>query len=958
MAEVKSKRAAKAAKELNVGLSTIVHHLQKKGYEIEEKPTSKLTAEMYETLLKDFKQDLSVKEEAEQVEFSNTKKEDVDIEDTQSNKKHDEESEVVVSSPGTAAPEVEKKSDKQDEKPSAKTKSSPQQDDKAEDDEEETKSSPKAKEEKQVTGPKVVGKVDLGKTQKGGKKKKEQSKTDQEENQQTSQETETTAEPQEQPTEEQQTETKEEQGAKDEEQEEKTAQPRESRNLDEEEQAEVTRETEKQTLSGPRVVGQIDLPSPEEQKKKENKDKEGKGEGESETRDKKKRKRRRITKKKEKVDLKGGKKETKGGKKKTAKKEEEEEVSDKEIQEKIKNTMAKIGTGSGKGKKRAKYKRQKREEEAERAAQEAAEQQNKLQLTEFISVNELASLMDVSATDVISTCMNLGIIVSINQRLDAEVIELVTDEYGYEVEFVSASDQDIDYEEEEDREEDMVERSPIVTVMGHVDHGKTSLLDYIREDKVVAGEKGGITQHIGAYEVTTDNGNKITFLDTPGHEAFTAMRARGAKLTDVAVIVIAADDDVMPQTEEAISHAQAAGVPMIFAINKVDRDNASPDRVKEQLANMNILVEDWGGKYQCEEISAKNGDHIDELLEKIVLESEILELKANPNKRASGTVIEATLDKGRGYVTTVLVREGTLRIGDNFVAGPYYGRVKAMYDERNQNLQEAGLSKPVQILGLNGAPQAGEYVKVMKSEHDAKEIASKRLQLTREQELRAKKHITLDEIGRRLALGTFKELNIIVKGDVDGSVEALADSLLKLSTEEIQVNVIHKGVGQITESDVLLASASEAIIIGFQVRPSAGSRKTAERENIEIRLYSVIYDAIDEVKTAMEGMLEPKLEEKVVGNAEVRETFKVKKVGTVAGCYVTNGKLTRNSNVRLIRDGIVQYTGELASLKRFKEDVKEVKAGYECGLNIKNYNDVKVGDEIEAVEQVEVKREL
>ncbi len=960
MVEVKSKRAAKAAKELNVGLSTLVQHLQKKGYEIEEKPTSKLTEEMYKVLLKDFREDLYYKEEAAQVEFSNTRKEDVGIEDTSEKKKSQEESggdEVIVSSPGKAAGEEEDKTEhkeKQEESKESKgevEEETPTKDEKTTTKEDEDTTT--EQENKSVKGPKVVGKVDL---QEGKKKKEKQEEKTEDKEEVTAQQAEESADQPEADTEEKPTEDTEE----------APAQVRKSRKLDDDEETKVTRETKKEKLSGPRVVGKVDLPPPEERKKQEEDKEEGKKEG-GESTDKKKRKRRRITKKKEKIDLKKGdkkekekdkEKEKKSAKKKTAKNKEEEEVSEKEIQEKIKNTMAKIGTGTGKGKKRAKYKRQKKEEEAERAAQEAAEQANKLQLTEFISVNELASLMEVSPTDVINTCMNLGVIVTINQRLDAEVIELVTDEYGYEVEFISASDQEVEIEEEEDDPNDLVPRAPIVTVMGHVDHGKTSLLDYIREDKVVAGEKGGITQHIGAYEVTTEKGNNVTFLDTPGHEAFTAMRARGAKITDVAVIVIAADDQIMPQTEEAINHAQAAGVPMIFAINKVDKEDAAPDRVKEQLANMNLLVEEWGGKYQCEEISAKNGNNIDELLEKIILESELLELKANPNKKASGTVVEATLDKGRGYVATVLVQEGTLKVGDNLVAGPYYGRVKAMFNERNQNVYEAGLSQPVLILGLNGAPQSGVYVKVLDSEHEAKEIATKRMQLTREQQMRAKKHITLDEIGRRLALGTFKELNIIVKADYDGSVEALADSLLKLSREEIQVNVIHKGVGQITESDVLLASASDAIIIGFQVRPSAGARKVAERENIEIRLYSVIYDAIEEVKTAMEGMLEPKIEEKVVGNAEVRETFKVKKIGTVAGCYVTNGKITRNSHIRVIRDGIVQFTGELASLKRFKEDVKEVKNGYECGLNVKNYNDIQVGDELEAFEEVEVKREL
>jgi len=554
--------------------------------------------------------------------------------------------------------------------------------------------------------------------------------------------------------------------------------------------------------------------------------------------------------------------------------------------------------------------------------------------------------------------MSLGIMVSINQRLDAEVIELVAGEFGYEVEFINLEQEaDID-EEEEDNEEDMVPRAPIVTIMGHVDHGKTSLLDYIRSANVVAGEAGGITQHIGAYQVTTSTGKKITFLDTPGHEAFTAMRARGAKVADIAVIVVAADDAIMPQTKEAISHAQAANLPMIFAINKIDKEGANPEKIKEQLAGMNILVEDWGGKFQSQEISAKKGLNIDILLEKIGLEAELLELKANPDKYATGSVIEASLDKGRGYQSTILVQNGTLEQGDMIVCGQYYGKIKAMFNERGQRVESAGPSAPVQVLGLNGAPQAGEKFKMYENEDDAKETANHRAQILREQGIRARKHITLDEIGRRLALGNFKELGIIIKGDFDGSVEALSDSLQKLSTEEVAVNVVHKGVGQITESDVLLATASDAIIIGFQVRPSMQASKLAVQENIEIRTYSIIYDAIEEIKSAMEGLLEPKIEKRTVCNVEVREVYKISGVGTIAGCYVLDGKITRNTKVNLVRDGIVVYTGDLASLKRFKDDVKEVNAGYECGMSIKNYNDIRVGDIIEGFEEVEVKRTL
>ncbi|HOO67481.1 MAG TPA: translation initiation factor IF-2, partial [Bacteroidales bacterium] len=580
-----------------------------------------------------------------------------------------------------------------------------------------------------------------------------------------------------------------------------------------------------------------------------------------------------------------------------------------------------------------------------------------LKVTEFVSVNELATMMDVPVVDIISTCMSLGLIVSINQRLDAETMALVAEEFGFTVEFVSAELQEA-VREEEDDETNLQPRPPIVTVMGHVDHGKTKLLDYIRNTNVIAGEAGGITQHIGAYSVTLDDGKIITFLDTPGHEAFTAMRARGAQITDIVIIVVAADDGVMPQTREAINHAHAAGVPIIFAINKIDKPTANADKIREELANMNFLVEEWGGKYQSQEISAKNGINIELLLEKILLQAELLELKANPDKYALGTVLESSLDKGRGFVATVLVKAGTLSVGDVVIAGSCYGHVKAMYNERNQKITEAGPSMPVLILGLNGAPQAGDKFNVMESDKEAKDIATKRAQLQREQGLRTQKHITLDEIGRRIAIGNFQELNIIVKGDVDGSVEALSDSLIKLSTEEIQVNIIHKAVGQISESDILLAAASNAIIVGFQVRPSLSARKLAEKEGIDIRLYSIIYDAIEEIKAAMEGMLSPEIKEEIVATVEVRETFKIGKVGTVAGCFVRDGKITRNTKVRIIRDGIVIYTGDLGSLKRFKDDVREVTSGYECGLNIENFNDIKVGDVIEGYQTVQVKKTL
>ncbi len=652
------------------------------------------------------------------------------------------------------------------------------------------------------------------------------------------------------------------------------------------------------------------------------------------------------------------------GRKGRGRRDEVKEVSQKEIEDKIKSTMARLQGGGGK--KRQRIRRDKRETMRKKEEMQEMEKiDTKLQLTEFVSVSELASLMEIEVTDVITTCMNLGVIVSINQRLDAEIIELLADEFGHEIEFISAEEQVLEEEEEEDAPEDLEPRAPIVTVMGHVDHGKTSLLDHIRQANVADGEAGGITQHIGAYEVFVgEEKKKITFLDTPGHEAFTAMRARGAKVTDIAVIIIAADDSIMPQTKEAISHAQAAGVPIVFAINKIDKPGANPERIKQELSGMNLLIEEWGGEYQSTDISAKTGQNIDSLLEEVLLRAEMLELKANPNRTSSGVILEASLDKGRGYVAKALVSNGTLNIGDPVVAGSHSGKVKAMFNERGKRIEVAGPSTPVLVLGLSGAPQAGEKFKETESEPEARQIASKRAQISREQTNRANKRISLDEIGRRLALGNFKELNLIVKGDVDGSIEALSDSLIKQSIESVQVNVIHKAVGQIIESDVLLASASDAIIIGFQVRPSLGARKLAEREGVEIKSYSIIYEAIEEIRSAIEGLLEPTKEEKILGEVEVREVYKISKVGTVAGSYVTDGKVMRNANIRLIRNGIVIYPtkegvhGEISSLKRFKDDAKEVKNGMECGVTIKNFNDIKVGDVIEVYEIIEIKQTL
>lgn len=939
----KAVRLSKVAREFNVGISTIVDYLNDKGIEVETSPNTKIDPEVYDVLLEAFASDKSVKEKSKSVSKLRSERETVTLE---SAKKEDEPETAEDEVDLEKLKEIQEKTKAEEEKTSIKKKEEPKEEvkeepkkeepkaeeEKVEAKEEKVEEAPKeepkkeepeveAKKEEKSSGPKVVGKVDLDKV--GGKKKAKAEKKEEE--------------PKKEVKEEKKEEKKEE------------AKPVAKKEEKKEEPAkdEVIK-PEYKKLSGPTVVGKIELPKTPDKKKDD---------------DKKKRKRKRVSK----VDIekqaqearrRGGKPGgggAKGGKKRDAK----PEINEADIQNQIKETLARLSGGGGKSK-ASKFRRAKRDEIKQKAEEELMRQEEEasvLKLTEFVTVSELASLMDRSVNDIISACMSLGIFASINQRLDAETITIIAEEFGFSVEFVSAEVQE-SITLEEDSEEDLVPRPPIITVMGHVDHGKTSLLDYVRKANVIAGEAGGITQHIGAYSVTLSDGRVITFLDTPGHEAFTAMRARGAQVTDLAIIVIAADDSVMPQTREAINHAQAAGIPMVFAFNKMDKPGANADKIREELSGMNILVEDWGGKYQSQEISAKKGDGIDELLDKVLLEAEMLELNANPNKRALGTVIESSLDKGRGYVTTLLVEAGTLRVGDPILAGQWNGRVKAMFNERGQNVESAGPATPVSILGMSGAPNAGDKFYVLEDEKEVKAIATKRQQLQREQGVRAQKHITIEEIGRRIALGEFKELNLIVKGDVDGSIEALADSLQKLSTEKIQVNIIHKAVGQISESDVLLASASDAIIVGFQVRPSGSARKLAEKEEIQIKLYSVIYKAIEEIKDAMEGMLSAKVEEQIVGSAEIRETFKISKVGTIAGCFVTDGKINRNHKVRIIRDGIVVYTGVLGSLKRFKDDVKEVSKGYECGLNIEKFNDIKVGDVVEAFEEVEVKQTL
>ncbi|AVI50306.1 translation initiation factor IF-2 [Pukyongia salina] len=888
MAEVKTMRLSKVLREFNISLDRAVEFLSSKGYEVEARPTTKITAEEYEVLFDEFQTDKSKKVASKEV----------------GEEKRKEKEELRIAR--------EKEQEEKEKKSASKV----------------------IKAEAKLDGPKQVGKIDLEDSK---EKKKEAAKVEAKTEvveevveekpkvAKTKEKATTTAKVEKEPVEEAVEEVPEDNSKK-------------------------VVETNYQKLDGPNFTGKkIDLSQfkkPEkkkEEKKDDAKDKE------------KKSRRRRISKEPSKGA--GNQRDNRGrrGRSNIPK----EEPSEEEVQKQVRETLEKLQGKSSKGK-GAKYRREKRDIHRQKSEEELAQQEAEstvLKVTEFVTVSEVATMMNVPVTEVISACMSLGMMVTMNQRLDAETLTIVADEFGYQVEFVTADIEEAIHEEE-DAPEDLEPRAPIVTVMGHVDHGKTSLLDYIREENVIAGESGGITQHIGAYGVTLENGQKIAFLDTPGHEAFTAMRARGAQVTDLAIIVIAADDDIMPQTKEAISHAQAAGVPIVFAINKVDKPTANPDKIKEGLANMNLLVEDWGGKIQSHDISAKTGEGVKELLEKVLLEAELLELKANPNRNAYGTVVEAFLDKGRGYVSTILVQGGTLEVGDYVLAGQHSGKVKAMQDERGKKIKKAGPSTPVSILGLDGAPQAGDKFNVFEDEREAKDIANKRMQLQREQSVRTQRHITLDEIGRRIALGEFKELNIILKGDVDGSVEALTDSFLKLSTEEIQVNIIHKGVGAITESDVLLASASDAIIIGFNVRPMGNARQIADKEEIDIRTYSIIYDAINDLKDAMEGMLSPELKEEITGTAEIRETFKISKVGTIAGCMVTTGKILRNSGIRLIREGVVVHTGELESLKRFKDDVKEVAKGYDCGIQLKNYNDIKEGDIIEGFQEVEVKKKL
>jgi translation initiation factor IF-2 len=985
------KRLSKVATELNVGVQTVIDFLVGKGFD-DISRNSKITDDMYGLLLKAYGAEKDAKEESKKIIQTRLKRETVALDDsqpvTQRHEDADNEPEVtpepvVIEPEPVVAPIVEVQLE-----PVVETKpvEAEVEAEKTPEIVAETMEEPFRAETQAPAGPKVLGTIDLSALNKGKGKKKEEPKAKQDQPKAEVPKQEKTKEPE--PKKEEVQPVISEEPKKAEEKPpviETPVSPTKEETPEVVASADVTPEAkvsdepfriERKKLEGPTILGKIELAPPPQKKPVASSSSPGVGGNQS---GKKKRKRiengptpgtnpnagQQQQQQQQQPRPGGGQggggyqgnRPRPGGQGGRPAPAPKPQLTEEEVQKQIKETLARLSQGKQKSKS-AKYRKQKREDF--RAAQEEAEMDNMekiIKVTEFVTANELAKMMNVQVNEIISTCMSLGLFVSINQRLDAETLTIVADEFGYKVEFVSVEVQEA-IREDEDDEDEMVPRPPIVTVMGHVDHGKTSLLDYIRKANVIAGEAGGITQHIGAYNVMMENGKKITFLDTPGHEAFTAMRARGAQVTDVAIIVVAADDSVMPQTIEAINHAQAAQVPLVFAINKIDKPGANPEKIREQLAQMNILVEDWGGKYQVQEISAKQGKNVDLLLEKVLLEAEILDLKANPSKRAMGTIIESELDKGRGYVSTLLVTSGTLRIGDVVLAGPHSGRVKALFNERGAPIKEAGPAQAAQMLGLSGAPSSGDKFNVMADEREAREIANKRQQLQREQGIRMHKHITLDEIGRRIAIGDFKELNIIVKGDVDGSVEALSDSLLKLSTEKIQVNIIHKSVGQVTESDVLLASASNAIIVGFQVRPSSSARKLAETEEIDMRFYSIIYNAIEEIKSAMEGLLAPEFEEKIVCNVEVRDVFKITRVGTVAGCYVLDGKINRNTKIRLIRDGIVVYSGDLGSLKRFKDDVKEVATGYECGLNIHNFNDIKVGDIIEGYENVEIKRKL
>ena len=939
-----SYRLNKVLKELNISIDRAVDFLAEKGIEIAHNPNAKIDEGSYQLLIQKFDSDRQQREASEEVVINKFEQEQKEKREAEKRAKEEEqariEAEKKLAEEKAKAEEDKRKQEEAKKKKEAEEKAAKEaaEAEAAKRKEEEQKKAEaekpaeeQAQEEKEevISGrPKLAGLTQVGKIDLPSKKKKSASKPKEEKK------AEKPAAEKQQPKEDKAQKVEPKKATEPQEESEKPQEPEKVK-------------TKYQKLGGITQVGKIDLTKFEEKKKEQEKKKE-----ENKTR----RKRKRIRKNVKLDDVKGGNKKPSGNR---HGRKDVTELTEEEVQKQIKETLEKLTNKGGKSR-GSKYRRDKRRSRQEQEEQQQIQQEKDktLSVTEFVTVNELASLMDVSVMDVISSCMSLGMMVTMNQRLDAQAIELVADEFGYDARFADAEIEEAIVDIEEDDEENLESRAPIVTVMGHVDHGKTSLLDYIRKTNVIAGESGGITQHIGAYSVQVNEDKRIAFLDTPGHEAFTAMRARGAKLTDIAIIVIAADDQIMPQTEEAISHAQAAGVPMIFAINKIDKPDANPEKVKEQLAAKNLLVEDWGGSIQSQDISAKAGLNIEELLEKVLLEAEMLDLKANPDREALGTVVEASLDKGRGYVSTIIVQNGTLRIGDYVLAGSNHGKVRAMLDERGNQIQEAGPSTPVTLLGLDGAPTAGDKFRVFEDEREAKNLASKRSQLQREQTIRTQKHITLDEIGRRIALGDFQELNIILKGDVDGSVEALTDSLQKLSTEEIYVNILHRGVGQITESDVLLASASDAIIIGFNVRPNGTARDIADKEEVEIRTYSIIYDAINDVKEAMEGMLSPDLKEEVTGNVEVRETFKISKVGTIAGCMVLDGKIYRNSKIRIIRDGVVIHDGELASLKRYKDDVKEVNKGYECGLNIKNFNDIQIGDILEAYSIKEFKKKL